>query len=80
MDAHKTISASAGLKAVAIDAQKAIPLPQASRLAALSGERLRRRILCGEITAELVGGRWMVDPASLADWIRQNRAEPQPAA
>lgn len=58
-----------------------IPASSAALMAHLSSEQLRRRILRGEIQADLVGGRWMVDPKSLDDYLaRQGQAEPQPAA
>lgn len=48
----------------------------AAQMAKLSGEQLRRRILRGEIAAELISGRWAVDRQSLEQWIAHNRPEP----
>lgn len=54
-------------------------LPRAALQAKLSSEQLRRRILRGEIEAELVAGRWLVSARSLEEWIARNR-QPEPAA
>ena len=51
----------------------------AAMQAQLSAEQLRRRILRGEIKGQLIGGRYVVDAASLAAWIAENR-QPAPAA
>jgi hypothetical protein len=61
--------------------EERIPASSAALLAHLSGEQLRRRILRGEIQAELVAGRWLVYRRSLDDYlVRQGQLEPQPAA
>jgi hypothetical protein len=61
---------------------KKIPSSPAALMAGLSQEQLRRRILQGEIKGEISsGGRFLVDQASLNEWIaRQHDGEPQPAA
>lgn len=49
-----------------------ISLPRAALEARLSGEQMRRRVLRGEIKAEQIAGRWVVDSGSLRAWIAKN--------
>ena len=60
--------------------EEKIPASRAALMARLSSEQLRRRILRGEIQAEQVAGRWLVEPASLADYLRRKGTSvPAPA-
>jgi hypothetical protein len=60
--------------------EDALTLPEAARKAGMSGDRLRRRLLTGEIAGELHAGRWFVDPASLSAYLAEQTAQPSGSA
>jgi hypothetical protein len=61
------------------EATELLPASIASQMASLSRERLLRRVQAGEIGGSFIHGRWMIDRASLARWIRDHRPELAPA-
>ena len=62
------------------EAQERLTTAIACQRAGMNRERLLRRVQAGEIRAEQVAGRWLIDARSLAEFIRQRQPEPAPAA
>jgi hypothetical protein len=60
--------------------EQELTLPLAAQQAGMSADRMRRRVLSGEIAGRLVAGRWLIDGQSLAEFIRQREHEPVSAA
>lgn len=58
------------------EAQDKLTTAIACQRAGMNRERLLRRVQAGEIRAEQVAGRWLIDARSLAEFIRQREHEP----
>jgi hypothetical protein len=57
-----------------------LTLPLAAQRAGMSADRMRRRVLSGEIVGRLVAGRWLIEATSLSVWLAEHSREPAPAA
>jgi hypothetical protein len=60
--------------------EQELALPLAAQRAGMSSDRMRRRVLSGEIAGRLVAGRWLIDSNSLAQFLRQQQPDTAPAA
>lgn len=61
------------------DAKEIGPLTsrEAAQRVGLTREQLLRRVERGEIAARFEGGRWLIDPASVEDYLARRAAQHQ---
>jgi hypothetical protein len=61
--------------------EEELSLPLAAQHAGISSDRMRRKLLTGEILGRQQAGRWLVDGRSLTEYLSRQapQLEPQPA-